>query len=117
MVNLDLPPVYTGTDYTQVIRLQTLSNGTLVPWQNLTGYTVAAQIRNEDGGDLVADFNPTVTDGPNAEITFSIDKLVTAAIVPGRYRYDCLLQTAGGDVLDPVFGGAVTVFPTISQFA
>lgn len=80
---------------------------------NLTGYTVAAQMRKNYTSSAAVTFSTTHS-GSAGSITLSLLPTVTATIEPGRYLYDVEIKTSGGSVTR-VVEGIVTVTPGMTR--
>jgi hypothetical protein len=93
-----------GTDFSAVIDVVD-ANGDAV---DLTGYTVAAQIRKTYGSSsATASFTATVSNAASGKITLTLTDTVTAAIDSGRYVYDVNVTSSGGTVTRVIEGQAV----------
>ena len=64
---------------------------------NLTGYTVAAQVYNEDRSTKFADWTVAYTDRANGIVDISLTDTQTATFTPSILFYDVLLTEPGGD--------------------
>ena len=80
---------------------------------NLTGYTVAAQMRKNYTSSAATTFSSTHNGGGGA-ITLSLLPVNTASIEPGRYLYDVEVTSAGGSVTR-IVEGIVTVTPGMTR--
>ena len=69
------------------------STGTAI---NLTGYTVAAQVYNEDRSTKFADWAIAYTDRANGIIDISLTDTQTATFTPSILFYDVLLTEPSG---------------------
>lgn len=56
--------------------------------KDLTGYSIAAQIRSEPGGSLQANFGAAITDPTNGEFKLVLAATASSAIQSGWYVYD-----------------------------
>lgn len=81
---------------------------------NLSGYTVAAQMRKSYYSTTANSFTTTITDASAGVITMSMTGANTANLTPGRYVYDLLL-TSGTGVKTRVIEGIVTVMPSVTR--
>ena len=74
--------VFEGEDFYESLSLQDADGA---PVEDLTGYTFASELREtvDDGSPVVVDLGAglTITDAPNAEITFDTDKATIKAAV------------------------------------
>lgn len=82
------------------------SDGVAVP---LTDYTARMQVRTEPGADDPPILDLTDGDGLTIDegagtIAIAIDDATTAALTPGRYRYDLEVESPAGDVTRLVQG-------------
>lgn len=80
---------------------------------NLTGYTVAAQMRKNYTSSTAVTFSST-HNGVGGAITLSLLAVNTASIEPGRYLYDVEITSSGGSVTR-VVEGIVTVTPGMTR--
>ena len=64
---------------------------------NLTGYTVAAQVYNEDRSIKFADWTVAYTDRANGIVDISLTDTQTATFTPSILFYDVLLTEPSGD--------------------
>ena len=64
---------------------------------NLTGYTVAAQVYNEDRSTKFADWTVAYTDRANGIVDISLTDTQTATFTPNILFYDVLLTEPSGD--------------------
>ncbi len=80
---------------------------------NLTGFTVAAQMRKNYTSSTAVTFNAS-HNGPLGQITLSLNSANTAVIEPGRYLYDVEITSSGG-VITRVVEGVVTVTPGMTR--
>ena len=80
---------------------------------NLTGYTVAAQMRKNYTSSTATTFTASHT-GVLGKINLGLSANTTAAIEPGRYLYDVEITSSGGTITR-VVEGIVTVTPGITR--
>lgn len=74
---------------------------------NLAGWTARGQVRDKPGGStLILDLSPTIPTPANGTIVISKSDEATAAITPGIYSWDVVLDTPSGGVVY-VTGGTV----------
>ena len=88
------------------------SDGTLA---NLTGYTVAGQIRKTYTSSTAVNFVCIVSGASTGEITISLSNTVTAAMKPGRYVYDVEITKTSTGYKTRVIEGQVTVNAGVTQ--
>ena len=81
---------------------------------NLSGYSVAAQIRKRHQSTSSVAFTASVSDASSGEITISLTPTQTTALEQGRYVYDVLI-TASGGTKTRVVEGQVTVNPSVTR--
>jgi hypothetical protein len=81
---------------------------------NLTGYTVAGQIRKTYDSSTAVDFTGSVSNAALGEVTISLTATQTNALIAGRYVYDVEITSAGGTVTR-VIEGQVEVTPGVTQ--
>ena len=82
--------------------------------QNLTGYTVAGQIRKTYDSTSYTAFGATVSNATGGTITISLTPTQTNALEAGRYVYDIEITSAGG-VVTRVLEGQVEVTPGVTR--
>ena len=70
------------------------ANGTAV---DITGFTVAAQVWNDDRSTKFADFSVTYTDRANGTVDLKLSDTDTANFSINILRYDVLLTDPSGD--------------------
>ena len=87
------------------------SDGTLA---NLTGYTVAGQIRKTYSSLTAINFVATVNDATGGTISLSLVDSVTNTMKAGRYVYDVEILAASGS-RTRVLEGQVEVTPGVTQ--
>lgn len=80
---------------------------------NLTGHTVAAQMRKNYASSSASTFS-TSHNATGGKITLTLASTSTATIEPGRYLYDVEIRSSGG-VVTRVVEGIVTVTPGITR--
>lgn len=85
-------------------------NGTVF---NLTGYTVAAQMRKNYTSSTAVTFSAT-HNGIGGAITLSLLPATTTTIEPGRYLYDVEI-TSSGSSITRIVEGIVTVTPGMTR--
>lgn len=90
-------------DYSVTLRFIDSSNSAI----NLTSWTAAAQVWNQERTTKYADFTVTYTDRATGTIAISLDDSVTA-VLPDKAYYDVLLTNPSG-VKEYYLEGTVTV--------
>ena len=99
-----------GTTFNRVLTLQ--ENGSAM---NLSGYSVASQIRStHDSSSVVGTISCTVSSAANGQITLSMTNSTTSAIEEGIYVYDIEITSAAGSVTR-ILQGSVTVSPEVTR--
>ena len=81
---------------------------------NLSGYTVAAQMRKSYYSTTATDFTISITDAAAGQITMTMNSANTSNVTPGRYVYDVLL-TSGAGVKSRIIEGIVTTLPSVTR--
>ena len=99
-----------GATFTTTVTV-TDSNGDAV---NLSGYSVAAQIRKTFLSSSATAFTASISNASSGEITISLTDTQTTALEAGRYVYDVLI-TASGGTKTRVVEGQVTVNPSVTR--
>lgn len=99
-----------GSTYSNIISV-TASNGAPL---NLTGYTVASQIRKSYQSSTAYSFNASVHDATNGKIRLQLTPSQSEAIPAGRWLYDVEITSPVGSKTR-VVEGIVTVTPQITQ--
>ena len=99
-----------GATFTTTVTV-TDSNGDAV---NLSGYSVAAQIRKTFLSSSATAFTATISNASSGEITISLSPTQTATLEAGRFVYDVLI-TASGGTKTRVVEGQVTVNPSVTR--
>ena len=105
-VNIDVDQ---GADFNITINLKDNLNNQF----NLTGYTVASQMRKNYTSSVATTFVAT-HDNTGGHITLSLTNTVTALLQPGQYLYDVEI-TDGTGKKKRVIEGIATVTPGITR--
>lgn len=101
-----------GTTYNVIISCVGADGNPL----NLTGYTVASQIRKSYQSTTAYNFNPTIFSAEAGKIKLSLTATQSSAIKPGRYLYDVEITSPGvTPTKSRVAEGIVIVTPEITQ--
>ena len=82
--------------------------------QNLTSYSVAAQMRKSHYSTTAVDFTVSITDAFDGEITMTMTSANTSNLTPGRYVYD-LVMTSPTNIKTRVVEGIATVLPSVTR--
>ena len=94
--------IYTGTDFDQTFELENDQTSSAL---NLTGYNGCAQLKKYESSSKAADFDVSFTDNrATGKVIISIAATVSAAIKPGKYFYDLLLNSPTGTTTRAVEG-------------
>jgi hypothetical protein len=99
-----------GSTYSNIISV-TASNGSPL---DLTGYTVASQLRKSYQSSTSYSFNASVHDAANGKIRLQLTPSQSEAIPAGRWLYDVEITSPIG-TKTRVVEGIVTVTPQITQ--
>ena len=98
-----------GTTFSRVLTLQENSSA-----MNLTGYSVASQMRStHDSSTVVATFTGSVTNASSGQITLSLTNSQTSAIEEAIYVYDVEI-TSGAGAVTRILEGNITVTPEVT---
>lgn len=82
--------------------------------QNLTGYSVAGQIRKTYDSTTYTAFTASVSNATGGTIAISLTATQTNALKAGRYVYDVEITSSGG-VVTRVLEGQVEVTPGVTR--
>jgi hypothetical protein len=99
-----------GSDYSNIITV-TATNGQPL---NLTGYTVAAQMRKSYSSSTVFNFTPSLYDAPNGKVRLQLSASLSSSMPAGRWLYDVEITSPSGGKTR-VLEGIVTVTPEITK--
>lgn len=81
---------------------------------NLSGYTVAGQLRKNYSSSTSTDFTASVTSTSNGTIRISLSATQTNGLKAGRYVYDVEITSSTGEVTR-VLEGQVEVTPGVTR--
>ena len=81
---------------------------------NLTGYTVASQIRKSYGSITVYAFTSTIYDAVTGKVRLVLSSTISSSIKPGRYLYDIEVTSPSNEKLR-VVEGLVIITPEITK--
>ena len=98
-----------GTDFSALIDVESASDTVY----NLSGYTVAAQMRKTYASSTAVTFG-TSHNGVLGQISITLANIVTNTLEPGRYMYDIEITSAGG-AKTRVVQGTATVTAGITR--
>ena len=99
-----------GSTYSNIITV-TASNGQAL---DLSGYSVASQMRKSYQSSTYHSFTATVYDAANGKIRLQLTDEQSGAIPAGRWLYDVEIESAAG-ARTRVVQGIVTVQPQITR--
>ena len=100
-----------GSTYSKSITVYE-TDGTTI--QNLTGYTVASQVRKNYTSTNYTTINATNNDPTNGVIVMSLTAVQTAGMKAGRYVYDLQITAADGTVSRTI-EGIITIKPEVTK--
>ncbi len=81
---------------------------------NLTGFTVAAQLRKTYDSSTKTDFTATIANALTGRLTIALSAAQTNALAAGRYVYDVEI-TSGAGVVTRVVEGQVEITPGVTR--
>ena len=110
MANISNLYIDAGATYSNIITI-TASNGQSL---NLTGYTVASQMRKSYQSSTFYTFTASIHDALTGKIRLQLTPTQSEAIPAGRWLYDVEI-TSGSGVKTRVVEGIVTINPQITQ--
>jgi hypothetical protein len=99
-----------GSNYSNIITV-TGTSGTAL---NLTGYTVASQMRKSFASSTAYSLNPVIYNAASGQVRMVLTAAQSEAISPGRYLYDLEITASNGSKTR-VVEGVATVTPQITQ--
>ena len=99
-----------GSTYSNIITVSA-SNGQPL---NLTGYTVASQMRKSYQSSVAYSFTASIYSAANGKVRLQLTDGQSAAIPAGRWLYDVEITSPSG-ATTRVVEGIVTVNPQITQ--
>ena len=100
-----------GADYSAEVVVEDAAGNVA----NLTGYTVAGQIRKSYTSSTAINFGATVSNAAAGEITITLANSVTNGMKAGRYVYDVEITKTSSGEKTRVIEGQVTVTPGGTQ--
>ena len=100
-----------GADYSAKVVVEDAAGNVA----NLTGYTVAGQIRKSYTSSTAINFGATVSNATAGEITITLANSVTNGMKAGRYVYDVEITKTSSGEKTRVIEGQVTVTPGVTQ--
>jgi hypothetical protein len=99
-----------GSTYSNIITVSA-SNGQAL---DLTGYTVASQMRKSYGSTTVYNFTSSIYNAALGKVRLQLTDTQSQAIPAGRWLYDVEIRSPSGAVTR-VVEGIITVNPQITQ--
>jgi hypothetical protein len=100
-----------GADYSADIVVED-GNGNVA---NLTGYTVAGQMRKSYASSTATNFGATIANAGQGLITITLSNSVTNGLKAGRYLYDVEITKTSTSEKTRVVEGQVTINPGVTQ--
>jgi len=100
-----------GTDFSAEILVDD-TDGTTA---NLTGYSVAGQIRKTYSSTTAVALTCTVQDAAAGKLTIALSNSTTNAMKAGRYVYDVEITKTSSGIKTRVIEGQLTVRPGVTQ--
>lgn len=97
-----------GTDYEVSINIK---DGADTP-VDLTGYTGTAQLRKYYTSSTKHDFGVSINANTGV-VTLNMAAANTSVITPGRYVYDCVLES--NNIVSRIIEGIVTINPRVTR--
>jgi len=99
-----------GSDYSNIITVSSTNGQSL----DLTGYTVASQMRKSYSSSTVYAFTASLYDAATGRVRLQLSASNSSAIPAGRWLYDVEI-TSGAGSKTRVVEGIVTITPQITQ--
>ena len=99
-----------GTTFTASIDCTAADNSPL----NLTGYTVAAQLRKTYDSTTKTDFTAIIANATTGRLQISLTPVQTGALSAGRYVYDVEITDLSG-IITRVVEGQVEITPGVTR--
>ena len=99
-----------GSDYSNIITVSSTNGQPL----DLTGYTVASQMRKSYSSSTAYAFTASVYDAANGKVRLQLSASDSSVIPAGRWLYDVEITSSSG-TKTRVVEGIVTITPQITQ--
>lgn len=99
-----------GSDYSDIITVASTNGQPL----DLTGYTVAAQMRKSYQSRTSYNFSSSIYDAVNGKVRLQLSAESSNTITPGRYVYDVEITSPTGGKTR-VIEGIVVITPQVTQ--
>ena len=103
--------VNTGSTFQQTFNLESTDNNSAL---DLSGYSVASQMRKWAGASTATDFTTAVVSATDGTCTIALTDVVTSALDEGRYVWD-LITTDGSGLKTRRIEGRATVTPSVTR--
>jgi len=99
-----------GSDYSNIITVSATNGQAL----NLSGYTVASQMRKSYSSSTAYNFTSSIYDATTGKVRLQLSAAASSAIPAGRWLYDVEI-TSGAGIKTRVVEGIVTITQQITQ--
>jgi hypothetical protein len=99
-----------GSDYSNIITVSSTNGQPL----NLTGYTVASQMRKSYSSSTAYPFAATIYDAATGRVRLQLSAATSSGIPAGRWLYDVEITSPSG-TKTRVVEGITTITPQITQ--
>ena len=97
--------INTSTTFAQSYTLENINTNAVL---DLTGYTGKSEMRKHSGSTTgITTFTVSFPDRVNGQVQIGLTTIQTAALKPGRYVYDLLINDGNGSVDRVVEGMAI----------
>jgi len=100
-----------GSTYSNIITVASASGSAL----DLSGYTIASQMRKSYGSSTYYTFTASVYDAAIGKVRLQLTSTQTSAIPAGRYLYDIEITNTSTSAKTRILEGIVIVTPEITQ--
>lgn len=107
----NIDPLEQGTHFSMGLTVKTASDVV----KDLTGHTVAAQLRRSFSSTTAIDFVCDIPTPANGVITLELSPETTAALMPGTYVYDVELTETATGYVQRLLQGVVKVSPEVTR--
>lgn len=93
--------VNTYADFSEIFTLDDSNSNSAL---NLTGYSVASQMRKHSGSSNAVSFGATIFNAVEGQIKVGLTTAQTSGLKPGRYVYDVVIVDPSGSTSRVVEG-------------
>ena len=103
-----------GSDFQATIDVNDSSGNNL----NLTGYSVAGQMRKSYASSTATNFTAAITNATNGVLSISLSAAQTNALKAGRYVYDVEISfndSSGNTIVERILEGKIQVTPSVTK--